>query len=136
MPDDELLDLAASGRLRRREVFDQQVRRMLADERSHSLVTSFSGQWLYLQHLDSVVPDMRLYPEFDDNLRQALLERPELFVRTLTEKLMIFAVGRGAAHVCPGAPSCELPASPRNHRRHRAGDESPGHRTSQSNACQ
>ena len=78
LPDDEPLDLAEAGRLSRPEVLEAQVRRMLADARSRSLVTNFAGQWLYLRNLDSFVPDMRLYPDFDDNLRQALRRETEL----------------------------------------------------------
>ena len=50
---------------------NEQVRRMLADPRSRALVTNFAGQWLYLRNLASITPDMRLFPDFDDNLRQA-----------------------------------------------------------------
>ena len=81
IPDDELLDLAARGELSQPDVLEQQVRRMLADERSRSLVTNFAGQWLYLRNLDSVIPDMRLFPDFDDNLRQALRQETELLLR-------------------------------------------------------
>ena len=83
MPDDELLDLAAEGKLHRPEVLERQVRRMLADKRSRSLVENFAGQWLYLRNLDSVIPDMRLYPDFDDNLRQAMRQETELFLGSI-----------------------------------------------------
>ena len=56
---------------------------MLADERSRSLVSNFAGQWLYLRNLDSVIPDMRLFPDFDDNLRQALRQETELFFESI-----------------------------------------------------
>ena len=79
IPDDELLDLAANDQLAHPEVLAAQVRRMLADERSRSLVSNFAGQWLYLRNLDSIIPDMRLYPDFDDNLRQAFRQETELF---------------------------------------------------------
>jgi mono/diheme cytochrome c family protein len=78
MPDDELLDRAIRGELSRPDVLDQQVRRMLADGRSRSLVSNFAGQWLYLRNLEAFIPDMRLYPDFDDNLRQALRQETEL----------------------------------------------------------
>jgi hypothetical protein len=79
IPDDELLDLAASGNLREQQNLVRQVRRMLADKRSRSLVTNFAAQWLYLRNLDAVSPDMRLFPDFDDNLRQAMRQETELF---------------------------------------------------------
>jgi hypothetical protein len=56
---------------------------MLADQRSRSLVTNFAGQWLHLRNLESVVPDMRLFPDFDDNLRQAMREETERFVESV-----------------------------------------------------
>ncbi len=86
IPDDELLDLAEAGQLSQPDVLDSQVRRMLADERASSLVTSFADQWLYLRNLESVTPDMRLFPDFDDNLRQAFRRETELtFERVLRE---------------------------------------------------
>ena len=78
IPDDELLDLAARGELGRPEVFERQVRRMLADPRSRSLVSNFAGQWLHLRNLESITPDLRLFPDFDDNLRKAFRRETEL----------------------------------------------------------
>ena len=86
MPDDELLDLAASGELSRPDVLEQQVRRMLADKRSEALVSNFAGQWLYLRNLEAVHPDMRLFPDFDDNLRQALRQETELFFASIVRE--------------------------------------------------
>jgi hypothetical protein len=83
LPDEELLALAESGELARPDVLERQVWRMLADERSRSLVTNFANQWLYLRNLDSAVPDMRLYPDFDDNLRQALRRETELLFESV-----------------------------------------------------
>ena len=83
MPDDELLDLAIRGELRQPEVLEQQVRRMLKDSRSRSLVDNFAGQWLYLRNLEGAIPDMRLYPDFDDNLRQAFRRETELFFESI-----------------------------------------------------
>jgi len=78
IPDDELLDLAERGELSKPEVLERQVLRMLADPRSQSLVTNFAGQWLHLRNLDSITPDLRLFPDFDDNLRQAFRRETEL----------------------------------------------------------
>ena len=72
IPDDELLDLAERGDLSKPDVLKRQVVRMLADGRSQSLVSNFADQWLHLRNLDSITPDLRLFPDFDDNLRQAL----------------------------------------------------------------
>ena len=79
LPDDELLDLAAQGRLTRPATLEQQVRRMLADPRSQALVENFAGQWLQLRNLRSAVPDSREFPNFDDQLRQAFRRETELF---------------------------------------------------------
>ncbi len=83
IPDDELLQAAIGGKLSQPKVLEAQVRRMLADERARTLVTNFAGQWLYLRNLASANPDMRLYPDFDDNLRQAFRRETELFVESI-----------------------------------------------------
>jgi len=80
LPDDELLDAAVRGQLRRADVLDRQVRRMLADPRSYNLASNFAGQWLRLRNLASVEPNVRQFPDFDDNLRQAFRLETELFV--------------------------------------------------------
>src|SRR4029450_13948990 len=59
-------------------VLERQARRMLADPKSKSLVSSFAGQWLHLRNLDSITPDGRLFPDFDDNLRPAFRRETEL----------------------------------------------------------
>jgi uncharacterized protein DUF1588/uncharacterized protein DUF1592/uncharacterized protein DUF1585 len=56
---------------------------MLADPRSRSLVSNFAGQWLYLRNLESATPDLRLFPDFDDNLRQAFRQETELFFESV-----------------------------------------------------
>ena len=79
IPDDELLAVAASGRLTQPAVLAAQVRRMLADPKSAALTKNFAGQWLYLRNLRSIQPSTDLYPDFDDNLRQAFHTEAELF---------------------------------------------------------
>lgn len=74
IPDDQLLTLAAAGQLHEPSMLETQARRLLADPRSDSLVSNFAGQWLHLRNLDSTTPDGRLFPDFDDNLRQAMRE--------------------------------------------------------------
>ena len=80
IPDDELLNLAVAGRLHQPATLERQVRRMLADARSRALVDNFAAQWLHLRNLASMTPDMRLFPDFDENLRQAFRAETELFV--------------------------------------------------------
>jgi cytochrome c5 len=80
VPDDELLDAAVRGKLSDDAELERQVRRMLRDPRSQSLVDNFASQWLQLGRLAGTVPDADEYPEFDENLRDALLEETRLFV--------------------------------------------------------
>ena len=86
IPDDELLDLAIAGQLREPGVLEAQVRRMVADRRSDTMVADFTGQWLQLRTLDRIAPDILLYPEFDDNLRQAFRRETELFFASLVRE--------------------------------------------------
>ena len=79
IPDDELLSAAERGELSDPEVLKQQARRMLANPRSGSLIDNFANQWLYLRNLNSITPNHRLFPDFDDNLRQAFRRETELF---------------------------------------------------------
>ena len=80
LPDAALRDSAVQGRLRDPAVLRGHVRRMLADPRSDSLFDNFSAQWLHLRNLASVRPDMRIFPDFDDNLRQAFRRETELLL--------------------------------------------------------
>jgi hypothetical protein len=83
IPDDELMDAAIAGKLYEPDVLESQVRRMLADQRSETLVTNFASQWLYLRNLDGIRPDMRLFPDWDDNLRQSFRRETELFFESI-----------------------------------------------------
>jgi hypothetical protein len=78
IPDDELLNLAIAGRLRAPGVLEAQVKRMIADPRADSFMNAFIGQWLQLRNLDKVMPDLLLFPDFDDNVRQAMRRETEL----------------------------------------------------------
>jgi cytochrome c553 len=83
IPDDQLLDLAEKGRLKDPAVLQQQVRRMLDDPRSQSLVDNFAGQWLYLRNLEISRPDPDVFPGFDDSLRQAFRTETDLFFQNI-----------------------------------------------------
>ena len=80
IPDEELLGLAESGRLSDETVLKQQVHRMLADERSQTFVNNFSAQWLYLRNVPTVVPNQRLFPDFEESLRRAFRQETELLL--------------------------------------------------------
>src|SRR5262249_3889387 len=77
MPDEELFALAAQGRLRQN--LDAQVRRMVKDPKSAAFVQNFAGQWLTLRKLDTVAPDPKVFPGFDEGLRSAMARETELF---------------------------------------------------------
>ncbi len=83
IPDNELLGLAESGRLKDPAVLEEQVRRMLADSRSRAMVNNFVGQWLQLHNLRSLNPDPEIFSYFDDNLRKAFQQETELFFESL-----------------------------------------------------
>jgi hypothetical protein len=83
IPDDDLLDVAARGDLDKPAVLERQVKRMLADPKAENLVTNFASQWLHLRNLDTITPDMRLFPDFDDNLRQAFRRETEMLVESV-----------------------------------------------------
>lgn len=78
-PDEELLSLAAQGKLKDRATLRKQALRMLADSRSEALARNFAGQWLYLRNLRDAQPDVFTYPNFDDNLLQSMRRETELF---------------------------------------------------------
>jgi hypothetical protein len=79
MPDEELLALAESGKIREPGVRRQQVERMLQDPRAKAFTENFTGQWLSLRAIDATEPDRTLYPEYDDVLKAASLKEPKLF---------------------------------------------------------
>jgi len=83
IPDDELLNAASENKLKDPAELEKQVKRMLADPRSASLVTNFSDQWLFLRNLRAVTPDPRTFPDFDDNLRQSMRRETEMFVESI-----------------------------------------------------
>ncbi len=77
-PDEALLELASDGRLSDPTVLDREVRRMLADPRAEALSTRFAAQWLRLPDLDGLHPDVRVYPDFDEQLKRSMRRETEL----------------------------------------------------------
>ncbi|PYR62658.1 MAG: hypothetical protein DMF91_05935 [Acidobacteria bacterium] len=85
-PDPELLTLASQGKLSASGALEKQARRMLADPRAEALGTRFAAQWLRLQDLDKVHPDPNNYPNFDNNLADAMRRETELFFNSLVRE--------------------------------------------------
>lgn len=80
-PDARLLELANAGKLSQPQQLAAEAKRMLADPRSESLVNNFAAQWLYLRNVEAVQPDLRLFPDFDENLRRAMRQETEWLFR-------------------------------------------------------
>jgi mono/diheme cytochrome c family protein len=84
MPDDELFALAGKGQLRQN--LKEQVRRMVRDPRSASFLHGFAEQWLTLRKLELVSPDPKLFPTFDNALREAMIRESLLFFEALVRE--------------------------------------------------
>jgi hypothetical protein len=82
IPDEELLQVAERGGLSDPVMLERQVKRMMADPRSRSLVQNFVGQWLFLRNIPGIQPDVTAFTYFDDNLRQAMAKETELVVES------------------------------------------------------
>jgi hypothetical protein len=83
IPDEQLLRVAREGRLSQPGVLREEMRRLLADSRASAFVNNFAGQWLHLRNLRSIIPNSDLFPDFDDNLRQAFQREAELFFESV-----------------------------------------------------
>jgi len=79
IPDDQLLDVAAGGRLRDPGMLERQVRRLMADPRASRWMEDFVEQWLEIRNLETRVPDPARFPDFDNTLREALVRETQLF---------------------------------------------------------
>ncbi|MEM7233519.1 MAG: DUF1592 domain-containing protein, partial [Planctomycetota bacterium] len=86
LPDAALLRLAAEGQLSKPNVLAGEVNRLLRDPKSIRFLRDFLGQWIGLHDIDATTPDTKLYPEYDDVLRQAMLRETELFFRELVDE--------------------------------------------------
>ena len=83
IPDEQLLNLASQGKLKDPAILEQQVKRMLADRRAQALVDNFAEQWLFLRNLKNSSPNLDTFPDFDDNLREAMREETKLFFSSI-----------------------------------------------------
>ena len=79
MPDEELIELAASGKLRDQGVLENQVDRMIENPKSQALVDNFTGQWLDLRKLGEVVPDPKQFPRYDEHLQESMAGEAQSF---------------------------------------------------------
>jgi hypothetical protein len=86
IPDDQLIDLASQGKLKDPVILEQQVRRMLADPKSDALIGNFTGQWLNVRSLKASEPAVNMFPDFDDNLRDAFQREAELFFGSIVRE--------------------------------------------------
>jgi len=84
-PDSELIRVASEDRLLDPAELERQVRRMLADPRAEALATRFASQWLRLSDLDGIHPDVRIYPDFDEQLKRAMRRETELLFYNLVK---------------------------------------------------
>lgn len=82
-PDDELIETAVAGKLKQPAVLEKQVRRMMADPRSESMVTNFAAQWLFLRDVEVKEPDLYLFRDFDEGLRKSFERETELFLDSI-----------------------------------------------------
>jgi hypothetical protein len=130
MPDEELLGLAESGKIREPGVRRQQVERMLQNPRAKAFTENFTGQWLSLRAIDATEPDRTLYPEYDDVLKAASLKEPKLFFEEVLKNNLsltnfvssdfTFLNARLAKHYgipgIDGADMRKVPLTPASHR--------------------
>ena len=86
IPDDELLGLAAQGKLHDPAILERQVQRMLRDQRSSALAANFASQWLRLRNVLGQQPDDVLFPNFNDNLRHDFVQETELFFGSVVKE--------------------------------------------------
>lgn len=86
IPDEGLLSLGEMGKLNDPLVLQREVRRMMEDRRSHALIEHFGGQWLLVRKLRTHVPDARIFPELDDNLRDAVCQEIDLFFESIVRE--------------------------------------------------
>ena len=82
IPDEELLNIAESRQLRDPGMLQQQVSRMLSDNKANALIDNFTEQWLHLRNIQLVSPDPTEFADFDLNLRLAMKRETELFLQS------------------------------------------------------
>jgi len=86
MPDDALFAAADRGQLAQPKALEAQVRRMLLNPKAHALIENFGGQWLQVRKLESVKPDRKRFPEFDEYLRLSMRRETEMFFESIVRE--------------------------------------------------
>ena len=86
IPDEELLRIAESGKLRGPALLEKQVQRMMQDPRSRAFVDNFGSQWLGLRNIDNSDPNREIFPEFDEELRQAFKQELSLWFENMVRE--------------------------------------------------
>lgn len=86
LPDQELMDLAISGKLKEADVLSGQTERMLADPRADRFSKHFVRQWLGMQLLDYLQVDRKVFGGFNDELKHAMQQEPVAFYREVLRK--------------------------------------------------
>ncbi len=86
IPDDELLNAAIKGTLSDPATLEREVRRMLADPKAEALTKNFAGQWLHLRNVTNILPNSDLFPDFDDNLREAFRTETEMLFDSIVRE--------------------------------------------------
>ena len=85
-PNQELIAAAQRKELSTMAGLDKQARRMLADPRSSALANRFAAQWLRLQDVEKVRPDPNFYPNFDENIAEAMRTETKMFFDSLVKE--------------------------------------------------
>ena len=86
MPDEQLFELAGSGRLRDPDVLEKHVHRMIADSRSWQFVEHFTDQWLELSRMRSVAVNPEYHPYFDESLKGHMRKETHHFFAEVLRK--------------------------------------------------
>jgi mono/diheme cytochrome c family protein len=86
IPDDDLLSIAEQGKLRDPSVLQAQVQRMMQDPRSHEFIYNFGSQWLGVRNIDVSAPNPEIFPEFDEELRQAFIQELMLWFESMVRQ--------------------------------------------------
>ncbi len=86
MPDDQLFELAAEGKLHRPDLLHAQIDRMIHDPKASALADNFAGQWLQLRKLSIVEPNRQQFPGVDDALKQDMATETKMFFQAVLQE--------------------------------------------------